>query len=139
MSSRPLPIHHYRTRSNGLSIFGTHFVILNSKKSELESIKCSSLLHWQLQTASHKPLAVWMPCLESLCFVFLLLFIDHNACSFTFMQRFLMKPEYLRHRNNYGLQTTEIDFTHSQFINIPLWIAEIEQETSTGLFFVLFC
>lgn len=71
-------------------------------------------------------------------FVFLLLFIDHNACSFTFMQRFLMKPEYLRHRNNYGLQTTEIDFTHSQFINIPLWIAEVEQETYTGLFFFCF-
>lgn len=139
MSSRRLPINHHRMRSNGLSIFGTHFAILNSRKCELESIKCSSLLHWELQTASHKPIAAWMPCLESLCVVFLLLFIDHNLCSFTFMQRSLMKLEYLRHRNNYGLQTTDFDFTHSQFINIPLWIAEVEHGTYTGLFFVLFC
>lgn len=123
----------------GFPFFGTQFVILNSGKCELECIKFNSLLHWELQTASHKPTAVWIPCLESLCFVCLLLFIDHNVCSTTFMQRFLMKPEYFRHRDNYGLQTTDSDFTHSQFINIPLWIAEVEHKTYTGLFFVLFC
>lgn len=68
-----------------------------------------------------------------------IVFIDHNVCSTTFMQRFLMKPEYFRHRDNYGLQTTDSNFTHSQFINIPLWIAEVEHRTYTELFFVLFC
>lgn len=112
------------------------FAILNSGKCELECIKFNSLLHWELQTASHKPTAVWIPCLESLCFVCLLLFIDHNVCSTTFMQRFLMKPEYFRHRDNYGLQTTDSDFTHSQFINIPLWIAEVEHK---NIHWVIFC